>query len=174
MSIKSNAYLTNLKLHLGVNSLNEITEDHAKEILKYIKKHDDPEVLKELMKIMPDFFSFAKEANKNLNKTYHDIVKAGISDVNALKEIIMQLNKELDNNNLTEKDKDRIFDLIKEFQNILKKIIVDNTTIRKMIIAGAFLSTTMLGGLIIYKAFGGKGGEEAFAKASEKLIEQNI
>jgi len=178
MSIKSDVYLNNLKLHLGINSLDEITEDHAEEILKYIKKHQDTEVLKELVKIMPDFFSFAQKANEEMNKTCNNIIKAGIIEVNVLKEIILQLSAMLENEKLSENDKEKIFDLIKQFQNNLQDLINKHQQLKMLIVKGtisvALLSTAMFGGLLIYKAIGGKGGEEAFANASKNIIEKTM
>jgi len=178
MSVKSDIYLNNLKLHLGINSLDQITEDHAEEILNFIKKHQDTEVLKELVKIMPDFFSFAKKANEEMNKTCNNIIKAGIIEINVLREIILQLSTMLENEKLSENDKERVFDLIKKFQTTLQDLIDKHQQLKVLIIKGTIsvglLSTAMFGGFLIYKAIGGKGGEEAFANASKNLIEKSL
>ena len=178
MSVKSDVYLNNLKQHLGINDINEVNEDHAEEILKYINLHSDVEVFKELVKIIPDFISYAKETITNMNKTLRAIINSGVSEVNDLKEIIVQLNKMLENEKLTEKDKDRIFDLIIRFQDTLKEQMRSNAELKKIITKGTIgvgaLVTLMIGGYIIYKIVGGKGGEKVVSEAAKQIAEKSL
>ncbi|MFZ1323472.1 MAG: hypothetical protein WAT71_18120, partial [Ignavibacteria bacterium] len=79
------------------------------------------------------------------------------------------LNKLVEKDSLSDKDKDRVFDLLNEYKKTLDETIRGNRDLKKMMIgASSVIALSFV--YIIYKSVGGKGGEQILANAPQKLL----
>ena len=168
MSLKSDLYLNNLKLHLGIRDLSQIKDEHSEKIFEYVKLHEDKDVIKELFKTLPDFLSFAQEGLKQMSEIVKKLIAAGEKDVEDLKVIITQLNDLLKCDHLTDQDKDKIFDLMDKYSTMLEDQLKRNF-IERMGILSVVSFTVFMGVFLIYKSLGGKKGEDFIVEAGRKL-----
>ena len=67
---------------------------------------------------------------------------------------------------------------MKDFSQKLDKVMERNYEQRKLVLKNAFgvmlFSSVVIGGLAIYKGFGGKGGEKAFEDFGRKMLNQSM
>lgn len=172
MSLKSDLYLNNLKLHLGIRDLSQIKEEHSEKIFEYMKLHEDKDVIKELFKTLPNFLSFAQESLKKMSGIVREMISAGETEVETLKVIITQLNDLLKHDHLGDREKDRIFDLMDRYSTMLDEQLKRNNTLRGEVFYGLLgyaTFTLILGGFIIYKSLGGTKGGDFIVEAGRKL-----
>lgn len=159
MTIKTKAYIDNLKQYLGVTDLNQINDTHSEKISQYLDKNQSSDVFKEILKSLPDLIPVVTASIKMMEDTYTKIIESGNYDINTIKEIIISLNKLIEKDNLTEKDKDRIFELMSQYKQTLDEQLERNHELKKYILGGStFVAVALV--FFVYKAAGGKGGEE--------------
>lgn len=167
MTIKTKAYLENLKKFLNIDDLKELNENHYAKLGEYLELHQQSDVFRDLIKSLPSISPVLTSAIKMMNETYNNIISSGNYEIDSIKEIILSLNKLIEKENLSDNDKDKIFDLIKEYKITLDEQLTRNHELKKYIIGGGTLVTITLA-VIVYKMVGGKGGEELITKAISK------
>lgn len=174
MTIKEKVFLDNLLKHLGINNISEIRQEHTKELLEYLRIHKDEEVISDLITKIPNFLNFASESAKSMSAIVTELLQAGETEIDSLKQIIDHLLEMLKMDSITDNDKKEIYLLINRFSDILEKQLQENAELRKKIYGGVFsivAFSTLMAGFIAYKALGGENGEELITEASKKLIE---
>jgi len=171
MDAQTRVYLDSLKRTLGVESLDEITEEHAEKLFKWFENNKNPEIQQQLMLELPHFLDFATQLIMSFNKTVDTLVQAGVQDVEALRSIIERLSILLEQPHLSGEDKRQIFHLLSEYSSILDNTIENNDRLRRYALAGAFITTAVLGGLVIYRLTDGRG-ERIAEITAQKMIEQ--
>lgn len=169
ISIKTKIYLENLKKFLGISSLNKINKNHIKLIAEYIQRYKEPEIFRDLLKDLVDFNCVIKSAINNMEIIYKEIVKFGKEDAEPFKEIILNLQMLINKGNLAEKEKNRIFDLMTDYNKTLNEKLEVNYDLKNLIYGG---STIILSALTyaFYKALGGKKPEDILTNTTNKLL----
>lgn len=155
MSLKGDIFRNNLKHSLGVQGLDEINEEHTQGIIDFMKLHHDREGVKEAITRLPRFVPNTKAVIEAMSSTFIPIVKSTETEVIALKEIIGQLNNMSDKTHFSQKDREKIFDLIDKFSGTLANQLEKNSKLKKRIIdnlgkIGAV--AIIMGGVIINQA----------------------
>jgi hypothetical protein len=155
MSIKGDIFRNNLKQSLGVQSLDQINAEHTQGIIDFMSMHHDRASVREAVTGLPNFIPNTKAVLEAMSSTFISIVKSTETEVLALKEIIVQLNNMLDKPNVSQKDRDKIFDLIDRFSAILTNQLEKNSELKKGLIdilgkIGAV--AVIVGGAIITQA----------------------
>ena len=169
ISIKTKIYLENLKKFLGVSSLNKITKNDVKLIAEYLQRYPEPKIFCDLLNDLLDFKYVIKSAIKNMEIIYKGIIKSGHRDVDSLKDIVLNINLLINKYNISEKDKDKIFDLMTDYNKLLDEKLKGNTDLRNLIYGGNTIIFSVLT-YAFYKALGGKKPEEILTNTTNKLL----
>jgi len=169
LTIKTKLYLEDLKKFLEISNISKINTNHAELIEEYIQRYREPEIFRDLLKDLLDFNYVIKSVINNMGIVYREITKFKEYNANPFKEIILNLNMLLDKDDLTLKDKNRIFDLISDYNKVLEDNLKGNNDLRNLLYDGNTITLSILT-YAFYKALGGKNGEEILKNATSKLL----
>lgn len=175
MGIKADAYIKDLCHYLDINSIGEIDEKHSEKLIEYVRENEDKGALKDILKTIPNFISFAKDSINIMKEIVKEI--AGISkvEIEALHTIIVQLENSLKDNDLTEKQKDKIIELQFKYQTTLDELLRRNHELKKIMVTGAITLAAMaltLTGFWVSSISKGKINAEVLEESAQKLIEK--
>lgn len=134
MSIKGDIFRNNLKQSIGVQRLDQISEEHTQGIIDFMKMHHDLAGVKEAVTGLPNFIPNARAVLEAMSSTFNPIVQSMDTEVLALKEIIGQLNNMLEKAHFSQSDRDKIFDLIDKFTGMLAKQLEKNADLKNRIV----------------------------------------
>ena len=173
MGIKADAYKKDLCHHLGINSLDEIREQHLDKLYEFTNKYKDREALKDLLNTLPDFLSFARSSINIMKEIVKEIMGFSKIEITTLQSIIIQQEKLLNNSQLTEKQKDKVIELQFQYQSSLDELLKRNHELKKIIISGTVTLAAMaltLTGYWVSPISKGKIGTELLEESAQKLI----
>jgi hypothetical protein len=169
IKIKTKIYLDNLRRFLEISNLNKINKNHIVLIAEYIQRYKEPEIFRDILRDLLDFKYVIKSAINNMEIICKEIIKSGKYNVDSLKDIILNLRLLIDKENFIEKDKDRIFDLMTEYNKILDEKLKGNNDLKKLIYGGSTINLSIIT-YAFYKALGGKKPEEILKNTTNKLL----
>lgn len=172
IKIETKIYLNNLGEFLEISSLNKINKSHIEMISEYLQRYQEPEIFRDLLKDLLDFRCVIKSAINNMEIIYKEIVKSGHTDAGSLKDIVLNIHMLINKDNLSEKDKERIFDLLIDFNRLIDDKLKGNNDLKNLIYGGRTVTLSILT-YAFYKALGGKRGEEILIDTTNKL-QKNI
>ena len=175
MGIKADAYKKDLCDYLGIKNIDEIGKEHSEKLLKFINKYRDKEALRDILKTLPDFISFAKSSVNLMKEIVKEIMEFSKIEISTLQTIIIQLDNSLKDSQLTEKQKDNIIELQFRYQTTLEELMRRNHELKKLIITGTITLTAMaltLTGYWVSSISGGKIKAEVLEESAQKLIDK--
>lgn len=175
MGIPADLYKKDLCDELHIKNLDEIGEEHSEKLLEYITEHKNKNALKDILTTLPDFISFVNNSINSMKEIVKEIMGFSKVEINVLQTVIIQQENLLKNNQLTEKQKDRIIELQFEYQKILKELLDHNHEQKKLIISGTITVAAMaiaITGYWVSKISGGKVKPEILEEAAQKLIDK--
>lgn len=172
IKIQTKIYLNSLGKFLDISSLKKVNKNHAELIADYLQRFWEPDIFRDLFKDLADIKFVVKSVIKNMEIIYKGIIKSGNKDVDSLKEIVLNLNMLVNKYHLNEADRDRIFDLMNEFNKALNYKLKGNPDLKSFIYGG---STILLAPLTYasYKALGGRKNEDILTNTTKNL-QKNI
>jgi hypothetical protein len=171
MGKKSDALIIALLNHLGIKDLSEINDTHIGKIVDFLKVYPDSDIVKEIIKTYADFLTYARDTITGFNNILSELIKSEAVNVEHLKSIIQQLIVLVDQNNISEKDKDRIFDLIQDFRIMLDKELERIDRRKRMIIIAATGITGVAVFTTTYFVLGKEGARNAAEIAKDAAIQ---
>jgi hypothetical protein len=172
LKIETKIYLNNLGKYLDISSYKKINKNHVELIAEYLQRYWEPKIFCDLLKDLIDYKHVIKTVMENMKIIYKGIIKSGNNDADSLKDIVLNINLLISKYSISDKDKDRIFDLMIEYTRILDEKLEGNIDLKTLVYGG---STILLAPLTyaFYKALGGKKSDEILSKATSKL-QKNI
>jgi|WetSurMetagenome_2_1015567.scaffolds.fasta_scaffold01743_12 hypothetical protein len=169
ISIKTKIYLDNLRKFLEISEIKKINKNHILLIQEYLLRYQEPKIFRDLLKDLINFKYVVKSAIKNMEIIYKEIVKSGRYEVSSLKDIIINLHLIIDKESSKKDDKDRVFDLMTEYNKILYDKLKGNSDLKNLVYGESTIILNILT-YAFYKALGGKKAEEILKDSTARLL----